>query len=274
MRIIHSVCLKNNDRCVGSKDGTLWAVAYLEGGRVSPPGYKKPTSLLQLARLGFNITRHFSRALEFKFKYAPAKHKYTSIQICLLAFVVTLYVMYVSSGSTIFCGLSTVTWVSRRNINFGRKSSSSAAAVVAFAGNDTSWNAKTAVFLQTRTAQVVWLCALTAGVSFGGGATFFFSCTDTSSTAVLRSAIIVPSRSAGGWKKASIRPLPSRDAGLADGRSRLPHRTIPTQRPRHFPPSKEIRVINDRQPDGVYTRDPGRDLDGRRVRYRRYHRRW
>lgn len=63
--------------------------------------------------------------------------------------MVTLYVIYVSSGSTIFCGLSTVTWVSRRNVNFGRKSSSSAAAVVAFAGNDTSWNVKTAFFFQT-----------------------------------------------------------------------------------------------------------------------------
>lgn len=49
------------------------------------------------------------------------------------ALVVTRYVMYVSSGSTIFCGLSTRTWMSRRKTSAGRKPSA-----VGLDGNDTS----------------------------------------------------------------------------------------------------------------------------------------
>lgn len=44
----------------------------------------------------------------------------------------TLYVMYVSSGSTIFCGLSTRTWISRRNSSLTWKS-------LVFDGKDTNW---------------------------------------------------------------------------------------------------------------------------------------
>lgn len=58
-------------------------------------------------------------------------------------------------------------------------------------------------------------------------------------------------------------PLPCRDAGPAadDGRPRFPYRTIP--RPGHFPPFKRRLALS--ATDGVYTRDPGRDLDSRRV---------
>lgn len=277
VRIIHSVCLKNNDRCVGSNDDILRAVAYSKGGGgwAPPRVIQKPTTLLQAARLGSNnITffRVFGPPWCSNLNTLPP-NEYTRIR--LLAFVVTLYVMYVSSGSTIFCGLSTVTWVSRRNTNFGRKSSSSAAAAaaVAFAGNDTSWKKKTALFLETRTCvRASESCALTAGVSLDGGATFFFSCTDTSSTAVLlRSAIIVPSRSAGGWKNASIRPVtvPRR---RASGRRRSAAISVPNNPAAGtFSAVQEtIGVISDRR--CLHARS--RTRPWRPSRYRRYHHRY